>query len=218
MLNELAKFLSGKKGERRASERRKVRYAISWLKGDQATPGVGMELSQTGLLFATKTAPQMPVFDVIMELRTKRIRARLLSVRTGTIQREGMSWTIVACTFSGIAADDYDALVRFLKDIPESENKHMKDLAMKKDQDDDAYRLLPLAVQRRVLDTLIRMRRLNEEAKNGDRAPMLRMTHLGMDGGRHRLNVHSRVTGGEEVESYNTVILIDESGNVKAES
>lgn len=218
MFNELTKLFSGKQKERRHSPRKKARFNISWVKnGTELIPGLGMEISLNGCLLATKTPPGVPEFDIIMELENRKIRCRLKTARSGTILRESMQWTVLGCTFSGIAADDYDSLVRFCKDIRESGNKAAAELAAM-DKSDDAYRMLPMRVQQRVLDALIRLGRLDMPQAN--QQPLLRLSSLGSDKGKQRLAVHSRIAGGHgsDPQTFDSVIVIDETGMVKVES
>lgn len=219
MFNELTKLFSGKQKERRHSPRKKARFNISWIKnGNELMPGIGMEISLNGLLFATKSAPGVPDFDIIMELGSRKIRTRLHTARSGSVLRENQQWTVLGCTFSGIAADDYDALVRFSKDMPtEVSNRAAAELAAM-DKSDDAYRMLPMRVQQQVLDALIRLGRLDMPQAN--QQPLLRMSSLGSQQGKHRLAVHSRIAGGHgsDPQQFDSVIVIDESGAVKVES
>jgi hypothetical protein len=218
LFNELTKLFSGKQKERRHSPRKKARFNISWIKnGNELVPGLGMEISLNGCLLATKSPPGVPDFDIIMELGGRKIRCRLKTARSGTILREGMQWTVLGCTFSGIAADDYDSLVRFSKDMHEVGNKAAAELAAM-DKSDDAYRMLPMRVQQHVLDALIRLGRLDMPQPN--QQPLLRMSHLGTDKGKQRLAVHSRISGGHgaDPQTFDSVIVIDESGAVKVES
>jgi len=218
LFNELTKLFSGKQKERRHSPRKKARFNISWVKnGTELVPGIGTEISLNGLLMATKSPPGVPDFDIIMELGSRKIRTRLHTARSGTIQREGTQWTVLGCTFSGIAADDYDALVRFCKDMHEVGNKAAEQLAAM-DKNDDAYRMLPMRVQQHVLDALTRLGRLDPPQPN--QQPLLRMSSLGTQAGKHRLAVHSRISGGHgaDPQQFDSVIVIDETGTVKVES
>jgi len=218
LFNELTKLFGGQRKERRHSPRKKARFNISWVKnGNELIPGVGMEMSLNGLLLATKTPPGVPDFDIIMEIQGRKIRTRLHTARSGSILRENQQWTVIGATYSGIAADDYDAIVRFCKDIPESANRAATELAAK-DKTDDAYRMLPMRVQQHVLDALIRLGRLDMPMPN--QQPLLRMSPLGTDKGKQRLAVHSRIAGGHgaDPQSFDSVIVIDESGAVKVES
>jgi hypothetical protein len=217
MFNELAKMFSGQRKERRHSPRKKARFNFVWLNGVEQVPGVGMEMSLNGCLIALKQAPPKPAFDVVMDVEKRKVRVRLNTARSGTIMRENQQWSVLGCTFSGVAADDYDALVRFLKGIAETGNQAQKDLALVNNRNDDAYRMLPLAVQQRVLGTLAQAGRV--EIPPEGQAPLLRMVDRGThaDGSRRRLAVHSRVITKAGPEMFDSVIVIDAGGRVKIE-
>jgi hypothetical protein len=216
MFNSLSKMFSGERKERRKFVRKKMRFTFVWLKGTEQIAGMGTELSEGGCLIATPEAPPTD-FDAIFDLGRRKIKLRLHTVRGGPFTREGARWMGLGCTFSGVAADDYDALVRVLKDIPESGNVAQSELAAK-DRTDDAYRLLPLAVQQRVLGTLAQHGRI--EIPPEGQAPLLRMEDLGpaSDGYGRRLAVHSRVASKDGPQLYDSVIVIQPTGQVKVES
>jgi hypothetical protein len=215
MFNSLTKMFSGEKKDRRRFPRKKMRFEFVWLKGNEQFPGLGTELSEGGCLIATREAPPTD-FDAILDLGSRKIKLRLHTVRGGPFTREGARWMGLGCTFSGIAADDYDALVRVLKGIPESGNVMQTELAGK-DRTDDAYRLLPLAVQQRVLGTLAQRGRIDIPPEG--QAPLLRMEDMGpaSDGYGRRLAVHSRVASKDGPMQFDSVIVIMPNGQVKIE-
>ena len=214
MFNSLSKLFGGGPKERRQFPRTKMRFEFVWLRGEQQVPGLGTELSVAGCLIATQEAPPAD-FDAIFDFGRRKIRLRLHTVRDGPFTREGARWTGLGCTFSGVAADDYDALVRILKNIPESGNVAQTELAAK-DRTDDAYRLLPLAVQHRVLATLAQRGRIDIPPEG--QAPLLRMADLGLiAGGAHRLGVQSRIATDEGPQSFDSVLVITPDGQVKVE-
>ncbi len=217
MFNELSKLFSPKQKERRHSPRKKVKFTLQWIKGPaEYIPGIVTEMSLNGLLFATKVPPTEKSFDVILDIGTRKIRLRLNVARSGSIPRGGELWSVFGCSFSGVAADDYDAMVRVLKDMGEATNKAAQELASM-DKTDDAYRMLPMRVQQRVLDALVRMGRL--EMPQANQQPLLRMTNMGSQGGKQRLAVHSRIPHGVDgPQAFDSVLVIDEDGNVKVES
>ncbi len=217
MFNELTKLLSSKPKERRHYPRKKVRFNMQWIKGPaDYVPGIVTEMSQNGLLAATKVAPANKQFDCVVDIGTRKIRLRLNVVRSGQIPRGGETWSVLGCSFTGVAADDYDALVRVLNGIAEVGNKAQSELAQI-DKTDDAYRMLPMKVQQRVLDTLVRIGRLDMPQPN--QQPLLRMSSLGTNAGKHRLAVHSRIPGGVDgPQSFDSILIIDEAGLVKVES
>ncbi len=216
MFNELTKLFSSKPKERRHSPRKKVRFNLQWVKGPaEYVPGLVTEMSLNGLLFATEIPPTEKQFDVILDIGTRKIRLRLTAVRSGTIPRGGKMWSVFGCSFSGVAADDYDAMVRVLKDMGELTNKAAAELAGM-DKTDDAYRMLPMKVQQRVLDVLVRMGRL--EMPQANQQPLLRMSHMGTQNGMQRVAVHSRIPHGVDgPQSFDSVLIIDEAGLVKVE-
>ncbi len=217
MFNELTKLFSTKQKERRHSPRKKVRFNLQWVKGPaEYVPGKVTEMSLNGLLFATKIPPADKQFDVILDIGTRKIRLRLNAVRSGTIPSGGEMWSVFGCSFSGVAADDYDAIARVLKNQGELTNKAAQELAGM-DKTDDAYRMLPMKVQQRCLDALVRLGRL--EMPQPNQQPLLRMSHLGSSNGVQRVAVHSRIPGGVDgPQAYDSVLAIDEAGVVKVES
>lgn len=217
MFNELAKVFSGQRKERRHSPRQKVRCPFVWLNGAEQVAGTVMEMSLNGCLVVLKQQPKGTAFDVIIDIERRKIPMRLNVARAGTIMRDGIPWAVMGCTYSGVAADDYDALVRFLKGIPEADNKAVKDLAMM-DRTDDAYRMLPQAVQRRVLATLASAGRI--EIPPEGQQPLLRMEDLGEAPGGYgrRLAVHSRVATKEGPLTFDSVITVEPNGKVTINS
>ncbi|MBV8749044.1 MAG: hypothetical protein JO103_04965 [Candidatus Eremiobacteraeota bacterium] len=212
MLNELMKRLAAR-NERRADERVRRRFPVAWVRGNELVAALGLEISEKGILFAAKEAPPGAQVDVVMELGQRRVRARLLIVRRDPIQREGVAWTLIAGTYQGIAADDWDAVVRFCRDRPEPENKAAAELAAAH-SDDDAYRLLPLKVQERLVAALVAAGRL---APGSDaKSPLLRLSYGGTSSrtGQHRLSVHSRRNVDGEVLHFESTLSVDDAGNV----
>ncbi len=212
MFNELLKRLGSHKSERRSADRVRRRFPIGWINNGTLIGGFGLEISEKGVLFATKEAPPGAHVDVALDLSGRRVRARLKIVRKGTMTRDGVEWAVVACVFEGIAADDWDLIVRFCKNIDDPGNKAAQELSALSG-DDDAYRLLPLKVQQRVVTVLVKAGRLAPESD--PKNPLLRMSYDGSTRtGEHRLAVHSRrVIDGEKLQ-FDSVLLVDDSGNV----
>ena len=213
MLNELVKRFGAGKPDRRSAQRVRRRYSIAWLRGSELVAGHGLEISEKGVLFATKEGPGGRIVDVALELDGRRVRARISVTRSGPMTRDGVAWTIVAGDYQGIAADDWDAIVRFCKQQHAPGNKAADELSALAGVDDDAYRLLPLKVQQRVVAALVAAGRLapSTDAKN----PLLRMTYDGATrAGTHRLLVHSRRNEDGEVLQFDSTLTVDDSGNV----
>ncbi|HZO95374.1 MAG TPA: hypothetical protein VFB22_16620 [Candidatus Baltobacteraceae bacterium] len=213
MLNALVEKFGGR-SERRSADRIRRRFPVAWLRDGAAVPGQGLEISVKGVLFATKEPPAEREVDVAIGLNARKVRARIEIVRRGQMSRDGVEWTILAGVFEGIAADDWDAIVRFCKNVPEPQNKAKEELASLAHGDDDAYRLLPLKVQERIVAMLIAAGRLNpgSDAKN----PLLKMTYGGKSRtGGHVLSVRSRRHVDGEVAEYDSTLHVDDSGSVR---
>jgi hypothetical protein len=186
---------------------------MAWLRDGALVPALGLEISEKGVLFATRETPGGANVDLAIDLAGHRIRARITVARKGPMQRDGVEWALIAGTFQGIAADDWDAIVRFCKNLDDPANKAAQELSALASVDDDAYRLLPLKVQKAVVATLIGAGRLapNSDSKN----PLLRMTYGGKTpSGLHRLNVHSRRNHDGEVLLFDSVLSVDDAGAV----
>jgi len=213
MFNALVERFGGR-GERRSADRIRRRFPLTWMKDGTPVPAQGLEISTKGVLFATKDAPSTRDLEVRIGLANRQVRARLTIARSGTMAREGVEWTILAGVFQGIAADDWDSIVRFCKNQPDPTNKAADELASMAHGDDDAYRLLPLKVQERIVATLVEAGRLNpgSDAKN----PLLRMTYGGKTRtGAHVLSVRSRRHVDGEAVEFDSSLQVDESGNVR---
>lgn len=118
--------------------------------------------------------------------------------------------------FEGIAADDWDAVVRYCKNFDEPGHKAADELSALSDADDDAYRLLPLRIQQRVVAELVAAGRLGENSRPEN--PLLRMSSAGTTAlGAQRLLVHSRRHVEGEVLQYDSVLIIDDAGTVRLE-
>jgi hypothetical protein len=216
MLNELVKRLGGGKSDRRGADRIRKRFPIAWLKDGTLVSALGLEISEKGILFASREPPAGDRVDVAIDVGQRRVRARLKIARQGTMSRDGAEWVLIAGVFEAIAADDWDAVVRFCKNRSDPGNKAAEELAAMGGQDDDAYRLLPLRVQQRVVTILVQAGRLapGSDAKN----PLLRMSYEGKTRtGEHRLAVTSRRNEDGEVHQFDSFITVDDAGNVLLE-
>ena len=213
MLNELVKRLGAGKPDRRSADRIRRRFPISWLRDGVLVPGQGLEISEKGILFATREPLPGGRVEVAIDLKGRRVRARLKVARQGSIARDGAAWQLIAGTYEGIAADDWDAIVRFCKNLADPVNKGAEELSALGGDDDDAYRLLPLRVQERVVAALIAAGRL--AAGSDPKNPLLRMSYSGKTvTGTYRLAVHSRRVEDGEVLQFDSFVTIDDAGNV----
>lgn len=220
MLYELAQLFSGKP-ERRAHKRKELAYPIRWTKDESTVvDGFGQEISATGALFVLKDKPPTPDFTVTLKIGDRMMNVRVQTVRHDQVTQNGQTWHRFATKFAGIAADDWDAIVRFCNDMPEPSNTAHEELKQTKTKEDDAFRLLPLAVQQQIVSTLVNANHLTPPAAG--QAPLLRMTYSGVikrgDQEIHRCHVHSRVDIDGEIRQFDTTFLIDQAGKVQVQS
>jgi hypothetical protein len=221
VLYELAKIFGGSKGpERRGHNRKTVTYPVRWNKDENTVvDGVGQEISATGALLVLKDKPPGNEFTAQMKIGDRMMTIRLQIVRHDQVQNGGTTWHRFATKFAGISADDWDAIVRFCNDAPEPVNRGADELKAVQSKNDDAFRLLPLAIQQQIVNSLVQM---NHMARPGpDQAPLLRMTYSGVvkRGAQeiHRCHVHSRIDVEGEIRQYDTTFLIDGAGKVEVQ-
>lgn len=219
MINDIIQWVAGKIGDQRSYPRKGERFAVSWLVNDaQQKPATGIEISANGLVFQMKERPADKQLNLVMTIRNRDIRARVAIKRTDKVPAGGMALYRLAGNFMGIAADDWDAIVRFVNDEPEPENRALDDLRDAQGKDDDAYRVLPLRVQNRLVNMLVAAKRLERPPK--DHLPHLRMHFIGStreaDGTQtHRVNIHSRKRIDDQWYAFDTQFQIDGRGNIE---
>jgi len=215
---DLLTWFSGKPENRRRYPRRAGGFRV-WIATETGWVGVGgIDISASGVGIIAQSKFTKDEINLRVQIEDKPIVARAKQVWCipGTLQgrpvfRYGMQYT-------GISADDWDALVRFCNSEPVNvENKAQKELEMVRMQADDVARLIPSRLQERLLSMLVQARRLAPLEK--EKTPLVAFLYGGVvrRGSRqlHRLQIHSRVvdesTG--DALTYDTRFLFDDSGN-----
>jgi hypothetical protein len=221
VLSEIAKLFTGKSGDRRAHPRKVVKYAVWWPKPDaQPVQGVGLEVSPTGALFVLREKPPDGDFNIIMQLGERRLGVRVSPLRHDDVPQGATTWYRFATKYSGISADDWDFIVRFVHDQPEPDTKGSAEIKAAMAQTDDSFRLLPLAIQQRIVEILVTTNKLTPPPEGA--APLLKMDYAGVirkgEKQVHRFHVHSRVNTSDEVQAFDTTFLIDQDGHVSIQS
>lgn len=203
--------------DRKADRRRSAAFHLWWLHElpDKTKPGIGLEVSTGGLVFIFPETIAPPEYTLICHIREKKIRVRVRTTRSEPVAHKGAQWMRYTCKFTGIAADDWDLIVRYVNEVPELESKAASQEAA--EPVDDAYRLLPMAIQNKITAMLIAQKKL--EAPKPGVSPLLKLFYGGAskkdDGSvQHRFNVHSRIKINDETVAYDTRFLVDESGAV----
>jgi hypothetical protein len=117
--------------------------------------------------------------------------------------------------FTGIPADDWDAIIRYTTDKPVAElNKAQEELTTVRMTPDDTARLLPKELQTRLLQLLVDRRRL--APLDPKVTPLVQYFYSGIvrhnDKLMHRLVIQSKVVGPESDELFETRFVFDENG------
>ncbi|MBV8246285.1 MAG: hypothetical protein JOZ38_10220 [Candidatus Eremiobacteraeota bacterium] len=175
-------------------------------------PGLGVEISPNGLVFAIEQTIAAEDFTVVCQIRDTKIPIRLRRVWADQVPHKGKQWNRYGCSFTGIAADHWDLIVRHVNDMPEPPKVEQEE-----QKPDDAYRLLPLAVQQKIVSILVEQNKL-EQPREGQ-SPLVKLFYSGVqkksDGTqRHRVHVHSRIKVNDEMMAYDTQFFITDTGDV----
>jgi PilZ domain len=216
MLNDLITFFTGAPQNRRKYARRAGPFPAWVAVGSQWTNCACLDISGSGLGVVSPSAlPEEANFRVQLDGRNIVIRAKRVWQQPGTAQGKP-AWRY-GMTFTGISADDWDAVIRFSNnDQVVVENKAQKELELVRLKADDVARLIPKKLQDAMLQMLVQKGRL---APIDDKTPLVQYAYGGVikRNGKalHRLSIHSRVRDAlsNEVKAYDTRFLFDDQGN-----
>lgn len=209
----------GRAGDRRQYKRKAGSFHLWWRKTgvEKPLPGMGIEISPNGLVFLHPARVPDGEQNLVFDLNEKRINARVKVLRADQLAHNGKTWNRHMCEFTGIAADDWDRIVRYVNDEADvPDRRQMQNQEMSKP--DDAYRLLPLAVQQKIVAALVETNRLDKP--HPGQAPLMKLFYGGLtkdaEGKKvHRVNVHSRKAAKDEMLAYDTRFLVDDDGQVR---
>jgi hypothetical protein len=217
MLPELLAWFTGKEQNRRKFPRKRKPYRAAYsLDGGFTTrPAIGLDISGGGLCILTQEAVGREEFEVRAEIETRQIRVRAKAVWQDNVQHQGRKVWRYGMRFTGIPADDWDAIMRYTTDKPVGElNKAAEELAAVRMSADDTSRLLPKELQDRLLRMLVERRRL--APLDNRTTPLVQYFYSGVvrhnDKLMHRLVIQSKIVGVERDELFETRFVFDESG------
>ncbi len=217
-LNGVIEWFLGRHSDRRQYHRRTEQFHLWWHPEQNiAKPGIGMEISPNGLVFIIETPITTPEFNLTVKIRDQKVPIRVKRIRHETFRHKEKDWNRYAVEFCGIAADNWDLIVRYVNDEPEVADRRKGQNQEMERQTDDAYRLLPMAVQQKIIDMLVRQHRL--DAPSEGKTPLLKLFYGGLitqSNGKkaHRFNVHSRIKVRDELVAHDTRFLVFEDGTV----
>jgi hypothetical protein len=215
MLNDLITFFTGAAQNRRKYARRAGPFPAWVAVGPQWVNCACIDISGSGIgVVAPSALPDEANFRVQIEGRNVLIRAKRVWQQPG--QSQGKPAWRYGLTFTGISADDWDAVIRFSNNqAVEVENKAQKDLELVRMKADDVARLIPKKLQDHMLAMLVERRRL---APLDGKTPLVQYAYGGVikrgSKAMHRLAIHSRVRDAKtgEVTHFDTRFLFDDQG------
>jgi hypothetical protein len=215
MINDLITFFTGAPQNRRKYPRRAGPFPAWVAVGSQWASCACLDISGSGMgVIVTAALPEEANFRIQLQGRNITVRAKRVWQQPGTAQGKP-AWRYGLC-FTGISADDWDAVVRFTNnEAVVVENKAQKELELVRMQADDVARLIPKKLQDQMLAWLVAKGRL---APLDEKTPLVQYAYGGVvkRAGRafHRLSIHSRMhdptTG--EVRSWDTRFFFDDQG------
>jgi hypothetical protein len=213
-------LFGNKNKDKRRYLRREKAFSADWTPSPEVAPVsvIGLDISAGGVGILAREPIIPDEFIVRIKLDTRVIPTRCKKQRSlpGTLQ--GMKAFRYGLAFVSISADDWDAVVRWSKGGPAAEggNKAQADLEMVRMSADDADRLMPVALQTRLLGGLTRRGRLAPILPN--QQPLVQYFYGGTVKRNgmmmHRLAILSRIadTDGAGPQEFRTMFYFDENG------
>lgn len=177
-------------------------------------PALAVDLSIGGLGMLTNDEITLNEFLVQLTLDDRTVTA--LVSRAGSVPgklRGGEAWR-TGGKFIGITADHWDALSRFVDNLPTTHSDKLRlDLNSLQTRPDDAARLLPKAALQQLLGELVKLKRL--APLHGTVEPLVKLRYLGKTNRQgvdmHVLRVESRVVRAHQVNNYVTQLYFDDA-------
>lgn len=173
IFGEVIEWFLSRLGDRRQYKRRVGAFHVWSQPETKNLQGIGTEVSASGLVFITPELLAAPEYNLLLGIRGQKIPVRVHTTRHDQIDHQGKRWNRYMGEFSGIAADHWDAIVRYVNDSPEPYDRRRRNNQEMNDKVDDAYRLLPLAIQQKIVRILVAQHKL-EEPKPG-LTPLLKL-------------------------------------------
>ena len=217
MLPELLAWFTGKDVNKRKYPRKRRPYRATYsLDGKTQRPAIGLDLSGGGCCILTQENVAQKEFELRAQIDERLVRLRAKTVWQDNVTHQGRRVWRYGMMFTGIPADDWDAIIRYTSDKAVTEsNKAVEDLTKVRLTPDDTARLLPTVLQNRLLAMLVqrgRLAPLDEKV-----TPLVQYFYSGVvrHEGKpmHRLTIQSKVIGLEgQPELFETQFVFDDTG------
>lgn len=187
--------------ERGAARARHGPFSASAETGGQKIGIMGTAVAREGIGFVSSRAISEPELPVSFTLRTRLIASRVRIDRHAVEHLRDRNVHRYFCTFLAIAADDWDAVVRYVENRPEPKTR------VRENRVDDDFRSLPQRVQNAIVEHLVAMGRLAPAAPGT--APLIRLNsssvrNLGANRSTQDVVIYSRISGGDDLQTYAT--------------
>jgi len=216
VLSDLMGWFSGRSSNRREHDRSKRGYKAAFtLDGTTWEPAIGVDLSEEGMSVLTQREIGEKPVTFRATLDTRIVTMRCATVWHNKINYNGKPTDCYGLKFVGIAADDWDLVVKFIGgDTVEAENKAQEELATVRMKQDDVARMLPAAFQKRLFEELVKRHRLAPLEEGQE--PLVAFEYGGVAPWRgknmHRLTIHSKFNEGKKEDRFSTRFMFDDSG------
>jgi hypothetical protein len=177
------------------------KFAARALTRGAALPVLGTTVSKEGVVFVSQTQIPEPELQFTFTLRERHIPSRIRVDREEPMQAPERIVHRYYCSFSAIAADDWDAVARYVDNLPEPKPVEKRAVI------DDDFRSLPVVVQHQLVRELVALKRLAAPAPGT--APLIRIkagSVRDVAPGRTAFDVlvHSRIRVADETRTYDT--------------
>jgi hypothetical protein len=162
-------------------------------------PVVGTKIAREGLAFVSNVEVHGTDVPLTFTIRRRTIPSRVRIVKDEHIRAAARTVHRYLCSFTTIAADDWDAVGRYVENTPEPE---LIENALSPEA-----RSLPVHMVTKIVEQLVRLKRLNPPT--GVTAPLIRLDMGPVfelpDGRRVRdITVMSRLRASSAIRSYHT--------------
>ncbi|GAC1580080.1 MAG: hypothetical protein NVS3B7_14470 [Candidatus Elarobacter sp.] len=163
---------------------------------------LGTTVAHEGVAFVSTVEVRAAEIPLTFTIRRRTIPSRVRILKGELVQAPKRVVHRYYCSFTSIAADDWDAVVRYVDNIPEP--APVRPAPVIADNDD---RSLSARVQRSVVEQLVRLKRLAPPAPGV--APLIRLHPAppkDLEDGRtaRDLRIHSRIAIAGAIRSFDT--------------
>ena len=217
MIAGLLGWFAGAAPNKRRYPRIKKPYRVWVTVSERQRAVIGTDISAGGLGLLSERRIGRTEFEVVLRLDEVDVRARVKVLRERPRVHHGSRAFTYGVQFSGIKADDWDAVVRFTTDeaVAEPVNQAAMEIELVRMAPDDTARLLPLALQNKLLGMIVRrgqLAPLDEKV-----TPLVQYFYGGVvryeKNLMHRLTIQSKlVAPNGSSQLFETHFLFDDQG------